>query len=69
MKMSNIPPSVLSKVGRNIHKLSPLSIILHRIKNTFSDFDYYDDIPPIVTKYENFTSLLIPDDHSSLSKK
>ncbi|XP_078037393.1 phenylalanyl-tRNA synthetase, mitochondrial [Augochlora pura] len=77
---TNIPPNIISKVGRNLHvtQYHPLSHIRQRIVNYFYTqlnnrsrnvtFSVYDNISPIVTTAQHFDSLLVPKDHPSRKK-
>lgn len=78
--MTNITPSILSKVGRNLHlcKNHPLSILRERIQeHVYADyrtrwggpmFTMVDNLSPVVTVDQNFDSLLVPKDHVSRTK-
>ena len=78
--MTNITPSILSKVGRNLHlcKNHPLSILRERIQeHVYADyrtrwggpmFTMVDNLSPVVTVEQNFDSLLVPKDHVSRTK-
>jgi phenylalanyl-tRNA synthetase alpha chain len=75
--MTNIRPSFISKIGKNLHnmKYHPLNLLKKRIENHFYNnffnrhrnplFSVYDTINPIVTLQQNFDSLLVPAEHSS----
>ncbi|XP_076429299.1 phenylalanine--tRNA ligase, mitochondrial isoform X2 [Peromyscus maniculatus bairdii] len=77
---TNLTQKVLSKVGRNLHnqKYHPLWLIKERVKEHFYQqymgrprtplFSVYDQLPPVVTTWQNFDSLLIPADHPSRKK-
>ncbi|XP_069114103.1 phenylalanine--tRNA ligase, mitochondrial-like isoform X2 [Argopecten irradians] len=77
---TNITPTILQKVGKNLHckKHHPLNLIKLRIndffyKNYFNKyrnplFSVYDNLSPVVTLYQNYDSLLVPVDHPSRSK-
>ena len=77
--MTNVTPSVLSKVGRDLHHIPmhPLHIIKQRIvahfqqryttRTTTPIFAHFDRISPVVTTEQNFDSLLVPPDHISRS--
>lgn len=77
---TNLTQKVLSKVGRNLHnqKFHPLWLIKERVKEHFYQqymgrsrtplFSVYDQLPPVVTTWQNFDSLLIPADHPSRKK-
>ncbi|KAM7390024.1 hypothetical protein PAMA_008273 [Pampus argenteus] len=74
---TNITPSILAKVGRNLHNQShhPLWLIKERIKAHFYSayvsrwgnplFSVHDNLSPVVTVEQNFDSLLIPPNHPS----
>jgi len=76
---TNITPRIASKLGRNLHRCSghPVSHVWHQIENYFSStfvtrvgharFVVFDNLNPVVTPYQNFDSLLVPDDHPSRS--
>jgi phenylalanyl-tRNA synthetase alpha chain len=65
--MSNIPPKILTLIGRNLHRTPhhPLSLIREHIFACplFQDFLTFDDLPPKVTTENCFDLLLIPKDH------
>lgn len=67
---TNVTPTVLSRMGRNLHlqPKHPISIIRQLIESHFADFKTFNDLSPIVTTRENFDDLLIPKDHPSRSK-
>jgi len=77
---TNLSPSVVSKLGANLHskKDHPLFLIRKKIENFFlqNQKDYilhkddsihsvFDNLSPIVSTKQNFDSLLIPDEHVS----
>jgi phenylalanyl-tRNA synthetase alpha subunit len=72
---NNVPQSVKSKVGVQLHRqpLHPLNIIKTTISDYFNDpsapgavpFKLFDDLSPIVTTKQNFDELLTPKDHVS----
>ena len=71
----NIPPSVLNKVGLNLHNRPshPIQIVKQLIfdyfkTNVSSDYKTFDDLPPKVSVIDNFDSLLIPATHPARSK-
>jgi len=78
--MSNISPSVINKLGRNLHlkKHHPLEIIKSKIRDHFHAnyrsrsggciFASIDNLSPVVSTEQNFDSLLVPKDHVSRSK-
>ncbi|XP_023597509.1 phenylalanine--tRNA ligase, mitochondrial [Trichechus manatus latirostris] len=77
---TNLTRKVLSKVGRNLHNQQhhPLWLVKERVKEHFYKqyvgrfgtplFSVYDDLPPVVTTWQNFDSLLIAADHPSRKK-
>lgn len=77
---TNITPSIIAKLGRNLHvqPYHPLSLLRQCIANYFYEqfrsksgtpsFSIYDNICPIVTVAQNFDSLLVPKDHPSRKK-
>lgn len=78
--MTNVTPTILSRVGRNLHRIPhhPVSIIKERVVQHFYKtyttrvgnplYVHIQDTPPIVTTEQNFDSLLIPKEHISRSK-
>lgn len=78
--MTNISPSIISKMNRNLHlqKHHPLEITKSKIRDHFYAnyrsrsggciFASVDNLNPIVTVEQNFDSLLVPKDHVSRSK-
>ena len=78
--MTNVSPSILNKVGRNLHKIPhhPVNIIKQRVVNHFHKtfvngvgnaiFSHFDDVEPVVTTEQNFDSLLVPANHVSRSR-
>ena len=77
---TNVTPSIISKVGFNLHnrKYHPINLIRQRIVNYFYKrfenhvgnpmFAVFDSISPVVTVQQNFDSLLVPANHISRSK-
>lgn len=77
---TNVTSKILSYIGRNLHlkENHPLSMIRQRLVNHFYQeytspkgtplFSVYDRLPPTVTVFQNFDSLLIPENHPSRSK-
>jgi len=77
---TNVTPTILSKVGRNLHhvKNHPLKILKDKIHDYMYAkerrhgngplFTMVDNIPPVVTVKQNFDSLLVPKNHVSRSK-
>lgn len=78
--MTNIGPSILSKLDKNLHNLAdhPLKIIKDKIHNYMYAahrtrwgapvFTMIDDVSPVVTVDQNFDSLLVPKDHIARSR-
>jgi len=78
--MSNVTPSIISKLDRNLHhkRHHPLQIIKSKIRDHFYAnyrsrsggciFAMIDNLNPVVTVEQNFDSLLVPQDHVSRSK-
>lgn len=67
---SNITPSVLLKMNKNLHnkKNHPLEIIKRKIYDYFGDeFEKFDNLNPIVNIENNFNLLLIDENHPSRS--
>ncbi|XP_050399549.1 phenylalanine--tRNA ligase, mitochondrial isoform X1 [Patella vulgata] len=76
---TNVTPSILSKLGENLHKkqCNPLNLIRQRIEDFFYKhyvtrvgnpiFSIYDNMSPVVSLEQNFDSLLVPKDHVSRS--
>lgn len=79
-EMTNVTSNLLSKVGRKLlHKqCHPLNTIKQRIFTYFHNryttrtgtplYTALDDIPPVVTTEQNFTSLLCPEGHPARSR-
>jgi phenylalanyl-tRNA synthetase alpha chain len=71
---SNIPESVLNKIGRNLHLLEnhPIEIVKRKIYEYFDSlptyFEKFEDLEPYVSTVENFDKLLIGPDHVARSK-
>jgi phenylalanyl-tRNA synthetase alpha chain len=72
---SNIPQSIKSKIGKNLHnrKNHPVEIIKQIIYKYFDSlekykFQKYDNLQPYVSLEHNFDKLLIPKNHPSRSK-
>lgn len=78
--MTNIRPSLVPKIGKNLHNMHnhPLNLLKTRIANFFYKnylnrhrnplFSVYDSLNPVVTLEQNFDSLLVPKDHVSRKK-
>ena len=68
---SNVPPTLIPKVGRNLHlqKGHPLNTIKQIIESHFKsrNFACFDDLLPVVTTKACFDDLLTPKDHISRS--
>ncbi|ORX96114.1 phenylalanyl-tRNA synthetase [Basidiobolus meristosporus CBS 931.73] len=62
---TNVTPSILSKVGRNLHNIPehPIGIIKSLIYSKYPSFDKFDTFSPVVTTKQNFDDLLIPPGH------
>ncbi len=79
--MTNVTPTILSHVGRNLHQVPqhPLCIIKERITHHFHSrfvnrvgnplYAHFDDVSPVVSTEQNFDSLLVPPNHVARSKK
>lgn len=77
---TNVSPHLLSFVSRNLHnqKNHPLNILKRRIiryiYGTYVNrrgnplFSVYDKLLPVVNTYQNFDSLLVPQNHPSRKK-
>lgn len=65
-----IPPSILERLGSNLYRIPshPLCIIKNLIYQSFPGFHRFENLEPRVSTWENFDSLLIPQDHPSRSK-
>ncbi|TDH73103.1 hypothetical protein CCR75_007065 [Bremia lactucae] len=72
----NISQSIADKIGVNLHRQQnhPLHIIKTKIERYFDDqnrlhgspkFTIFDDLDPVVTTYDCFDSMLVPQDHVS----
>ena len=78
--MTNVTPSIVNRVGRNLHCVpqNPINIIKQRIVHHFhrmytnrtgnAIFAHFDNVSPVVTTEQNFDSLLVPKDHVARSK-
>ncbi|KAK8861625.1 phenylalanine-tRNA ligase [Kwoniella newhampshirensis] len=66
---SNTPPSILSKVNRNIHLLPshPISILRQIVQDHFSSHTALTPSTPIVSVHQNFDELGFPPDHPGRS--
>ncbi len=74
--VSNIPPSISSKVGSNLHLIPnhPLNLLSSRLKQYFSihhrdgsPFEVHESLSPKVSVASNFDDLLVPPTHPSRS--
>ncbi|ORX61364.1 phenylalanyl-tRNA synthetase [Hesseltinella vesiculosa] len=67
---TNVTPTVLSKISRQLHlqDRNPIGIIRQLIEGHFHDFKGFNSFSPIVTTRQNFDDLLIPQDHPSRTK-
>ncbi|WVQ78861.1 phenylalanine-tRNA ligase [Cryptococcus sp. DSM 104549] len=67
---SNTPPSILSKVNRNLHLLPshPISILRQIVEDHFSTYSALTPTSPVVSVYQNFDELGFPPDHPGRSK-
>lgn len=63
--ITNIPPSIISKVPLRLHsKLGhPLSTLRGLVESTYPDFAHLSSLSPIVTPFKNFDELSFPEDH------
>lgn len=74
MKTINVPDHVISKLDRKLHTQPnhPIEIIKKHIYKYFEklpyQFQFFDNLDPIVTVEDNFDKLLIPLDHPARSK-
>ena len=67
----NIPDSIITKISTQLHTIPnhPLSLLNKKIhsfftKNYSNEFTFIDNLTnPVVTKYQNFDSLLFPTNH------
>jgi hypothetical protein len=70
----NVTPNIASRVGMNLHQLKnhPLCTIKNKIYDYWQDshgnFEFQQDLNPIVSVEANFDSLLIPKNHVSRNK-
>jgi phenylalanyl-tRNA synthetase alpha chain len=69
----NIPPSILSKIGCNLHLLPnhPIQLMKNDIYayfNTIGNYIKHDTLSPVVSTIDNFDNLLVPVNHPSRSK-
>ena len=78
---SNVTPAIAALVGRDLHQIphNPINIIkqrvVHHMHKTYTRrtgnalFVHFDNVPPIVSTEQNFSSLLIPPNHPARSRK
>jgi len=71
---NNVTDIIFQKIGVNLHHRPnhPLGILRGLIQGYFAnevkgDFNFFDDLPPIVTTKMNFDDVLVPSDHVSRS--
>ncbi|KAK4054636.1 phenylalanyl-tRNA synthetase alpha subunit, mitochondrial [Microbotryomycetes sp. JL221] len=66
---TNVTPTILSKVGRNLHLQPnhPLSTLRLRIEQHFKSFQHLNTLSPVVTVEQNFDDLGFPVDHPGRS--
>lgn len=74
---TNVGRSVLNSISRNLHRIKyhPLNLLTLRIRDYFYAnykkrsgnpvFSLYDNFSPVVSLWQNFDSLFVPDDHPS----
>lgn len=74
-EFGNVPSSIESKIGRNLHLMEnhPVNIVTNKIFSYFDSlegrqFAKFTDLSPVVTIKNNFDYLLVPDDHPARSK-
>jgi len=65
--MRNIPQQIEWRMGRNYHKTQghPICTVKEIIYRAMIGFNFFDDLPPLVTVKSNFDDLLVPLDHPS----
>lgn len=78
--MTTITPRISGLVGRNLHLTPhhPINIIKQRVVHHFHKtytsrtgnalYAHFDDVPPVVSVEQNFSSLLIPKEHVARRK-
>lgn len=78
--MTNVTPAISELVGRNLHQTphNPVNIIkqrvVHHMHKTYTTrtgnalYAHFDNVSPVVTTEQNFSSLLIPPGHPARSK-
>jgi phenylalanyl-tRNA synthetase alpha chain len=67
---SNTPPSILSRVGANLHTRPghPLTTLRSLIASSLPNFTHLTPDSPVVTPYQNFDSLSFAPDHPGRSR-
>lgn len=65
--MNNIPPSILDKIGRSLHKTEghPIQIVKEKVFAYFKDLTKIEIDTPYVQTEFNFDKLRVPVDHPS----
>ncbi|KAF0363291.1 phenylalanyl-tRNA synthetase [Gigaspora margarita] len=68
-KLTNVTPSILSKITRQLYlqQYHPISILRNRIESHFNKFHYFNSFNPIVTTIQNFDELGFPANHPGRS--
>jgi len=72
---NNVTEYIFEKIGVDLHRRPehPIGILKNAILAYFdekfgeSSFSMFDDLHPVVTSYENFDSVLVPENHVSRS--
>merc|ERR1719310_1687392 len=70
---NNMTDLIYDRIGRELHRRPnhPLGIIKGIIQEHFEEtqpgFNFFDDLPPVVTHQMNFDEVLVPADHVSRS--
>lgn len=72
---NNVTEYIYDKIGANLHRKPehPLCILKSAIMDYFDEsygegnFTMFDDLCPVVSTYDNFDSVLVPEDHVSRS--
>ncbi|KII88498.1 hypothetical protein PLICRDRAFT_110268 [Plicaturopsis crispa FD-325 SS-3] len=67
--MTNITPAIIAKLDKQLHNTPPhpLHTLRTIIEAHFHDYNHLSTLSPVVTPYQNFDSLLIPEDHPGRS--
>jgi phenylalanyl-tRNA synthetase alpha chain len=67
----NTTTRILEKIGVNLHKVPnhPLNILKRKVESAFPGFEVFDELLPVVTTFQNFDTLLIPEGHPARSPK